>query len=220
MIRVTPALEPDDFDSKVRQKGLSALAEMVGEPPSVTRRGRKRVKKIWGRRDDIPASEFPPFWTKALDDLLTAYDRLCAYTALYIHHATGAPSVDHLVPKSRHWDKAYEWTNYRLACSLVNTKKGVQDVLDPFEIQDDWFELELVGFQVRAGPDVARGIREQVDKTIIDLGLNRFDCRKAREDYAENYWSANISLAYLEQRAPFVARELRRQGRLLACDGA
>jgi hypothetical protein len=39
MIPVEPAPEPPDFDKKVRQPGLSAIAEMVGEPPTIQRRG-------------------------------------------------------------------------------------------------------------------------------------------------------------------------------------
>jgi hypothetical protein len=39
MIPVEPAPEPADFDSKVRQPGLSAIAELVGEPLTIKRRG-------------------------------------------------------------------------------------------------------------------------------------------------------------------------------------
>ena len=30
-------------------------------------------------------------------------------------------SVDHFVPKSRRWDLVYEWSNYRLACTTMNS---------------------------------------------------------------------------------------------------
>jgi len=87
------APEPEGFDSKVRQPGLRAISEMVGEAPPSRRRPRRT--QIAQRREDIPPSAFPAFWTEAGDDMLAAYKRLCAYTSLYIHPATGAPTVDH-----------------------------------------------------------------------------------------------------------------------------
>ena len=51
-----------------------------------------------------------------------------------------------MVAKSMRWDQVYEWANYRLACSLMNARKdAIASVLDPFEIEDGWFALELVG---------------------------------------------------------------------------
>ena len=217
MIRVAPAPEPPDFETQVRQPGLDALAELVGELPLRRRRGPKRTK-IADRREDIPSESFPPFWTEALEELLTAYWRICAYTCFYIEPVTGAASVDHMIPKSQAWDRVYEWLNYRLACSLMNTRKGAMtDVLDPFEVQHGWFTIEFTGFQVLPAEGVRRVITAQVAATIQRLRLNDRDCRERREEYAVSYWEHQISLGYLSRRAPFVVMELRRQGRL--CKG-
>lgn len=214
MIRVHPAPEPTDFDEKVRQPGLSAMAELVGEEPLRKRPGPKR-KKLAERREDIRPDAFPPYWTHALDNLLDAYQRICAYVCIYIEKVTGGASIDHLIPKSRAWDHVYEWSNYRIACSLMNTRKGVAcEVLDPFEIQDGWFALELVGFQVVPGESLDASIRERVVATIETLNLNDRECCGLREEYASEYQAGHISLGYLRRRAPFVARELERQGRL------
>lgn len=146
--------------------------------------------------------------------MLDAYDRLCAYLALYIEHATGNPTVDHVVPKSRAWDQVYEWSNYRLSAALINAKKkDLTAVLDPFEIKAGWFALEFVGFQVIRGPSAPATRSAAIDRTIEDLGLNLRDCCRAREEYVESY-EKGVPLEYLERRAPFVASELRRQGRL------
>jgi hypothetical protein len=214
MIPVTPAKEPADFDDKVRQKGLAAIDELLGKTPRKSRPGPRR-KKIADREEDIPADAFPPFWRDALGDMLCLYKRRCAYLALYIEHATGSPTVDHVAPRSRAWDKVYEWSNFRLCAALINAKKqDLMGVLDPFEIKDGWFALELVGFQVTAGPSAPEHRVTDIEKTIKDLGLNRRDCCKAREAYVENYENQLIVLEFLERRAPFVASELRRQGRL------
>jgi hypothetical protein len=215
MIRVTPAAEPASFHERVRAPGLRAVAEMVGERPP--RSAGRRFKVRASRREDINSDDFPPYWTEALDDLMVAYDRICAYSCFRIHPVTGSRSVDHMVAKSRRWDMVYEWTNYRLACSLVNARKrDFEDVLDPFEIVDGWFQLELVGFQVKPATELKDPIRAQVRKTIDRLGLDEFRHWRARD--AENYWRGEVSLNVLIEESPFVARELRRQGRLNAAD--
>jgi hypothetical protein len=217
MIRVTPAVEPASFDERVRVPGLRAIAEMAGERPRRT--GGRRFKKIASHREDIRADEFPPYWTEALDDLMVAYDRICAYSCFRIHPVTGSRSVDHMAPKSRSWDRVYEWTNYRLASSLLNARKrDFSDVLDPFTIIDGWFQLELAGFQVEPAPHLEDPIRTQVKQTIDRLGLDGFLFRSARKRDAENYWFREVSLSVLTEESPFVAWELRRQGRLNAGD--
>lgn len=213
MIRVQPAPEPPDFDARVRQPGLRAIAELVGERPP--RQAGRRCRPVAASRDAIPPDKFPPFWRQCLDELLTRYGRVCAYLALYISRGTGARSVDHFVAKSTRWDLVYEWRNYRLACDLLNSRKGaVADVLDPFEIEDDWFGLELVAFQVLPRVGLPADVAERVGHTILRLGLNDPECCNARTEYADDYWHGHVTFDYLSRHAPFVARELRRQNRV------
>jgi hypothetical protein len=148
---------------------------------------------------------------------MTAYNRICAYSCFRIHPVTGGRSVDHMAPRSCAHDKVYEWSNYRLASSLLNErKKDFSDVLDPFEIMDGWFQLNLLGFEVVPARELVPKIRTRVQQTIDRLGLNDF--RSSRERDAENYWARKVSLAVLTEESPFVAKELRRQGRLLEGD--
>lgn len=218
MIPVTSATEPADFEDRVRRKGLDAIAEMVGEMPSRVRRGPKR-KKMADTRDGIPPEAFPPYWRDVLPEMLDSYRRLCAYLALYIERATGNPSVDHVIPKSKAWDKVYEWSNYRLACSLVNARKNDVDLaLDPFEIHEGWFALEFVEFQVVVGSTAQGDVIDRIEDSVVKLGLNLPECCKARGEYVESYRDGHIDLPYLTRRAPFIARELRRQGLLLRGD--
>ena len=210
MIRVVLAEEPADFDAKVRKPGLRAIAEMVGEPNLSKRRGRKR-DVVANSRDAIPADKFPAYWTEALPELLEAYGRVCAYMSFYIERVTGAASVDHMLPKSLEWQVVYEWHNYRLACSLMNSRKNnYRNVLDPFEVEDGWFRIELVGYQVIPAPQLPANIKAQVQATIDRLQLNDYECRKLREDYVNYFNQGDISLNHLRQRAPFLAREIER----------
>lgn len=193
MVPVACAEEPAIFNALVRQPGRIALAKSV----------------VTGKDADLK-----PYWRRALPELMAAYDGICAYSCFRIHPTTGAGSVDHYIPKSVNKALAYEWRNYRLACTRMNARKGkATDVLDPFEVQNGWFALELVGFQVVVGEGVAIDVASRVTRSIERLGLNADLCCDTREEYATNYWSNAIDWKHLRRNAPFVAFELERQGR-------
>ena len=186
----------------VRQPGLVALQALA-------------EREYAGLKDSIPAGKFPPLWRRAMNDLLEGYARICAYVCLYIPRGTGASTVDHMVPKSVGWREAYEWSNYRLACSLMNSRKGIAvAVLDPFEVEDGWFALDPVAFQVLPARGLSEQVVKRVSETIDRLGLNDQRCRDARVEYAQEYWDGHVTFDYLSRHAPFVARELQRWGRL------
>lgn len=223
MIHVRLADVPEDFDAKVRQPGLRAIAERCGKvavPARVAGKAFAQAKRKVGGVEvavtvpqDMPASQFPAIWREALGDLREAYQHVCAYSCFRIHTVTGAGSVDHMAAKSTAWDQVYEWNNYRLACSRLNSRKNdFSDVIDPCDAIDGWFQLELTGFQVVPNPTLDPSSRALIDATIGRLGLDDF--RQARADDATKYWEGDISLRTLRLESPFVARELERQGRL------
>lgn len=188
MIPVRPAPEPPDFDAKVRQPGLIALAEARTDP-------------------------LPPYWTTCLDDLWRAYHGVCAYLAVRIAPGTGARSTDHAAPKSKHPALAYEWSNYRLVCALMNSRKqAFEDVLDPFEVEPGWFRLELSSLEVLPGEGLSDDVTEAVQKTIRRLKLNDAECVAARDEHYDRYLQRRMDFDTLRRWSPFVALELARQG--------
>lgn len=217
MIHVSLQPEPKDFDSQVRQPGLRAIDEFRGQKDLPPRRGRPRKKKL-----NFKAEDLSPYWQNCLNDLHKAYQGICAYLCLYIPKAVGARTVDHFVAKSasvailsKTNDPAqvYEWRNYRLACSLMNTRKSkFNDVLDPFKVEDGWFILEFSGLQVIPNPDLPHKIRRKVLETIERLGLNDDECLEARGEYFDEYINHHVDFSFLKRRSPFVAREMLRQG--------
>jgi hypothetical protein len=213
MIPVAKAPKPRGFDDRVRRPGLIAIAEMAGKRPPYERSNGRPCKQIASRKKDIPPDKFPPYWRRALDDLMSAYRQICAYSCFRIHPVTGARSVEHFAPKSHNWRRVYQWSNYRLCCTQMNARKtDFGKVLDPFKIEPGWFQLELLGFQVIPAPSLSRRTRNDIQATIDKLGLNDF--RTKREEDAERYWSRDISLRVLKEESPFVAAEIRRHGRL------
>lgn len=230
MIRIAYALEPQTFDKQVRKPGLRAVAELAGEAPDPPRKAGKAFKQVAASRDEIPAKKLPSYWTNCLDDMMRAYSRICAYSCFAIHEVTGARSVDHMAPKlntgdepddddrialrAGGWSLAYEWSNYRLASSLLNARKNrFDDVLDPFEVEDGWFVLELVGFQVKPAPGLSPERQKQVEDTIDRLSLNDDVFCTRRQTDATNYEEKKINFAHLMEESPFVAREIERQGK-------
>ena len=217
MIPVSPAPEPAEFDSTVRQPGLRLIAEKIGEKPIPARKKGKPFKKLVGvdTRDKIPADEFKDYWRKAIDHMLIAYNRICAYSCFRIHRVTGASSIDHMAPKSRRWDQVYEWSNYRLASSRMNARKNdFEDILDPVTIQAGWFQLHEFGFAMCANPALPHDLIDRIDKTIERLKLNDEFHLEQREEDVNKYLDGDWTLKELIQQSPFVAMELRRHGRL------
>ena len=185
MIHVDLQPEPSDFDERVRQPGRRALAE--GTRP------------------------LPPYWRECLPQLYERYRGICAYLCIRIPRGTGARSVDHLLPKSKRPDRAYEWDNYRLASALMNARKhDFEDVLDPFEIPDGWFVLELSFLQVMPSPSLDPATRAKVQATIDRLGLNDKECTDARVEVYELY-REGATLEQLAYLSPFIAQEVARQ---------
>jgi hypothetical protein len=189
VIHVEPQPEPADFDAKVRQPGLLSLA----------------------RRK--PKSELPTHWRKCLPQLWEAYRGLCAYLVLYIPRGTGSRTVDHFVAKNPRPELAYEWSNFRLACSLMNTRKlEFDDVLDPFEVEDGWFTLELSTLEVLPAANLAPEIKDRVERTIRRLKLNDAECLAARGERYDDFLRKELTWSGLEKHFPFLTRELVRQG--------
>ena len=210
MIRVTPADEPEDFDRDVRKPGLAAIEKLLGKGP----KGRGRPPKTtYSRVEDIPASALPDLWAAAnLLKLYEAYNGTCAYLAIRIPRAVGSRTVDHRVAKNQSPELAYEWSNYRLACSLMNSRKATfNDVLDPFEVHDEWFELDPVGRQVLPAQGLSPDIEAKVQDTIDRLELNDYECCAARSEWLDPFLENGLPFALLEKWSPFVAREVRRQ---------
>jgi len=199
MLHVVPQPEPADFNSQVRQKGLSYLSESGIDLSQPLPEGVK----------------LRPYWRNCLPDLYDRFGGICAYLAIHFERITGAGSVDHFVAKSERPDQAYEWSNYRLACSRMNSRKNdYKDVLDPFLIEDGLFRLELVSGHIYPNPDLPPALMSDVDATITRLKLDDGGCREVRarhfSDYIQNFYTAE----FLRQRSPFVWYEANRQGLL------
>lgn len=195
MIPVEMLTEPEGFDENVRTPGRDFL-KVAPRPIN---------------NDDWKGKEY---WRRTLPYLRKGHRNICAYAALWVSKVTGSPTVDHYIPRKDDPDLAYEWTNFRLSCLLMNSrKKNFRDVLDPFTIGEGWFTLDFDSFMIHPNPTLPNAIKAQILATIKRLKLNTDEaCIEARREWFECFTSGCMNFTLLEQRAPFIAQEAKRQG--------
>ena len=183
MIRVEEQPEPADFDAKVRKPGLRKL-------------------KSSGMAD-------PAIWRLCLEDLHDAYNGICAYLGIRIPRGTGARSVDHFVARKSDISLAFEWSNFRLACALMNSRKNkFDDVLDPFKVDDSWFFVNQLNGSIRPASGIPDTVTKQVKDTIDRLGLDEPDCRRARIEHIDLFHTLGRKSDYLDWHSPLLAKVL------------
>ncbi|MEH1849625.1 MAG: hypothetical protein V7L25_32800 [Nostoc sp.] len=91
-------------------------------------------------------------------------------------------------------------------------KRDFQDVLDPFQIEIDWFILDFPSLLIKVSPVLEEPVKSQVRNTIKRLKLNDDDdCVKHRQDWLIQYCKGKITFEFLKETAPFIAYELERQ---------
>lgn len=186
MIHFTPPDEPVNFDRDVRQPGIAWLERnSVGRP-----------KDYWNLGQYKSASA-------------DGFGNLCAYSAMYEPVGT----VDHYRSCNSVRRQAYEWSNYRFASGWINSsKQDIDDrVLDPFQVEDGWFEILLPSLQLVLTDAVPQDKREIAQYTLMRLHL-RDDERviRQRREWYRMYQDGGLSLEELEKKAPLIARAIRK----------
>ena len=130
-----------------------------------------------------------------------------------MHEPVG--TVDHFVSCDEDRSKAYCWANYRFASGWINSSKQnlrSEQVVDPFDVHDDWFELLLPSLQLVATDQVPAEWKERVTTMLIRLHL-RDDERviRQRQAWYRLYQAGDLTLEGLEKLAPLIAAAVRRR---------
>jgi hypothetical protein len=163
--------------------------------------------------DPMKAKLTAKIWQAWLSEMHRAYGKVCAYLCVYI--PDGEWTIDHFKPKSKYKHLAYSWQNFRLACGTMNRNKGdSEEVLDPFTIQDGWFQLEFSSLIVSPGPTLQAEIHAAVTESIKVLKLNDPVPKKRRAADYDEYIGGHVDQDVLRRRNPFVYNEMLRQGLL------
>ena len=187
MIRFDRIPEPPNFDTRARQPGLKWI------------------------RNHPEAKRPPPYWRPFKPELAAGFKQLCAYTAMYEPVGT----VDHFVSIDADKSLAYEWNNYRFAASWVNSSKQTADaILDPFEVEDDWFEILLPSLPLVLSDNIPPEHQARAAYTLERLHL-RDDERvlRQRREWYRMYQTGELGLEGLGKKAPLIARAVDKQAK-------
>lgn len=185
MIRFQPPPEPTGFDRKCRRAGERWLREHPGA----------------GRPKD--------FWSAFKPQLAEGFHQLCAYVAMYEPVGT----VDHFASFRNAPKLAYEWDNYRYASGWVNCSKQNADdqVLDPFQVGDEWFEVLLPSLQLVLTDKVPSEHRARAKNTLERLHLQDDErVLRQRREWYRMYQDGELNLRGLRKKAPLIARAVER----------
>lgn len=186
MIRFDPVEQPAGFAERVEIPGRSWLSEHAE-----------------GRPKDL--------WSPYKSLLAEAFRNLCAYSAMFEPVGT----VDHFVSCVEDRTQAYAWANYRYASAWINSSKNSvpsSAILDPFAVEDGWFEILLPSLQLVVTDRVPVSLRERATFVLNRLHL-RDDERVLRQRRAwyGMYEARELTLEGLRKKAPLIAAAVARQ---------
>lgn len=155
----------------------------------------------------------PNLWSPFKLQLADAFRDLCAYSAMYDPVAT----VDHFVSVREDRHRAYDWRNYRYCAGWLNAAKqdlASKDLLDPFAVEDGWFEILLPSLQLVATDAVPRKHRARAAAMLQRLHL-RDDERvlRQRREWLRMYEEGELSLDGLARKAPLIASAVAKRER-------
>ena len=187
MIRVAPPDEPKDFDRRARKPGQAWLAT---------------------HRD--PEERPKDLWSMFRNPLAAGFSERCGYLAMFDPDGT----VDHFVSCKTNRALAYEWSNYRYAAGTVNSAKKPQwdgQLLDPFEVQNDWFEVQLPSCLLMVTNRVPASHLAKAKFTLEKLKLSDGQrARRQRLAWYDRHQKGKVSLDGLSDFAPQVAHAVGR----------
>lgn len=195
MIRVERTEAPPEFEVRCRKAG----ADWLSTHPRPA-----------GVKDWRPYN----YWRHFLPQLRAAFHQRCGYLGMWISSGT----VDHF----ESWAgaggaaRAYDWDNYRYADLTLNSAKKPSwdgSLLDPFEVDDDWFEVVLPSCLLRVvEARVPAAVLPRVRFTVEKFGLDRGeDVVSLRREWLRMHESGELNLDGLRRMAPLVARAVERR---------
>ena len=178
------------FEKEVRQKGLQWLAKAENQ--------NEKPYPYWNK------------WPGFAQALASAFRDLCAYAGMRIRGG----EVDHFLSQQNHRTRAYEWDNFRYALGKINRRKKPHHdglILDPFDVQEGWFELDLATMQVTSTDLVPQDKRASADLTLNLLKLGSGDDMKRwRWSVYDLFRNGTCALGYLEKEAPLIWDAVRK----------
>lgn len=153
----------------------------------------------------------PSLWRDYSAQLATGFRSLCGYSAIFV--ANG--EVDHFVSEKEDPRRLYDWDNYRYADGWFNaSKKDLRSdqILDPFEVEDGWFEILLPSMQLVRTTTCPPEFHDRADRMLGRLHLGHGEAVvRYRLEWYRMYKEGELTLAGLAKKAPLIARAIAKQ---------
>lgn len=204
------------------------MIRVVRKPMTETARARYEARVLEpGRRwleanPPVPAKagepapkqkRLPALWREVCEELADAFHDRCAYSAMWLSHPG---EVDHFVSIDEDRSRAYDWDNFRYCAGWINSSKQSlrsSQLLDPLEIEDDWFELKLPSLELHVTEECPEHLRARAELMLDRLHLRRGQhvIRYRRQFLAQYRPEDPSTLARLDELAPLLARAIRKQ---------
>ena len=186
------------------------VANPIAEPPLFAQNCRTPGNQWLIDNPTAKSSSFPALWTKFEAELEAGFRCRCGWWAMRIASGT----VDHFLSKTKAVNRhlVYEWSNYRHAAATLNSSKlNVDDrVLDPFEVQADWFEVLLPSMQLVRTNHVPLHLQAKADFTLTRLHLDYgIKVRRNRKRWYDDH-KKGLPMCFLEDYAPQVADAVKK----------
>lgn len=182
-----PIPEPIEFDAWCRQKGskwIEKNGRTVGRPPD--------------------------YWSPFRFSLAQGFSERCGYGAMWISSGT----VDHHVSVHEDVSLAYEWSNYRYVEAWINSSKNRTEasaLLDPFEVGEGWFRVELPSLQLVLTDKVPLEFRAKAERTLVSLPIQHDErILRNRRAWLEVY-EQGAPLEIIREKAPLIAEAIERE---------
>lgn len=165
----------------------------------------------WLARNPKSTERPPAYWREFNIELGRGFKFLCGYMVLWTTDGT----VDHFVSIDEDRSRAYDWNNYRYVAGWVNSSKQnvvSTDILDPYEVEEGWFEILLPTLELVVTSKVPPERRARAEQTLKRLPIGRDErAIKRRGVYYDEYLNKEIDLIQLRKRAPLLAAAIEKQ---------
>lgn len=207
------------MDLLCKKSGCEDMIRIAQFPPPASYAQRVKIpgENFLARNPHPTNKEFNKhsYWRRMHEDLHTLYAGICAYCASWTPRNSSTTNdrstVDHFIPKSVSPIMAYQWENFRLCRSRINANKGINlKVMDPFHVDNGWFQIDFLTFMVVASPTSSQIVFDRVTDSIRILCLNDNDYVNERVEVIRRYCLDIITFDNLRENWPFIASEILR----------
>lgn len=182
----------------------------VPEPPAFCQRARVPGNRWLAVH---PNAKRPrDYWSPFKGDLAAGFQMRCAYSAMFEPVGT----VDHFVSWHQDRSLAYEWDNYRYSPGWINSSKLKEpstNLLDPFDVEDGWFEIILPSLQLTVADSTPPEVRPLAEYTIKRLHLVHDErLMRQRSVWYQMFRRGDLPLSGLKRLAPLIAAAVEKSG--------